>query len=218
MNVRVVGHGRTPGVQDGGDADPRAKMLRIGRDGPHRLGCRLEQQIVDQRLVVKGDGGDLGRQGEHDMEIAHRQQIRFPRFQPRSRRRALTLRTMPVTTAVVSDPPVPAVGAGFDVPAQRSGSAMLDRRHDLELVQTQVSGMDGPIGRPGSAEDVGDLEGGHTSAVGRFLCRQKQAELVERTGHGAHRAGCDPRIERGVLQLGMPEQRLDDPDVDTVFK
>jgi hypothetical protein len=51
-----------------------------------------------------------------------------------------------------------AVGAGLNVPAQRGGAAVLDRRHDLELMQAQMPGMSGPIGWPGSAEDVGDLE------------------------------------------------------------
>jgi hypothetical protein len=42
--------------------------------------------------------------------------------------------------------------------AERGGAAMLDRRHDLELVQAEMPGMGGAIGWPGSAEDVGDLE------------------------------------------------------------
>ena len=53
-----------------------------------------------------------------------------------------------------------AVGAGLDVAAQRGGAAMLDRRHDLELVQAQMPGMGGAVGGPGSTEDVGDLERG----------------------------------------------------------
>ena len=53
VDVRVVGHRRAPGVQHGGDADAGAEMLRIGGDGQHRLGRRLEQQVVDHRLVVK---------------------------------------------------------------------------------------------------------------------------------------------------------------------
>ena len=37
---------------------------------------------------------------------------------------------------------------------------MLDRRHDLELVQAEVPGMGGAIRRASSTEDVGDLERG----------------------------------------------------------
>src|SRR3546814_4637015 len=58
---------------------------------------------------------------------------------PRSTR---TDTLFPYTTlfrsTVVRDPPVAAVGTGLDVPAESGGAAMLDRRHDLELVQAQM--------------------------------------------------------------------------------
>ena len=60
VDMRMVGHRRPPGVQHCGDADARAEVPGIGGDGRHRLGRRLEQQIVDQRLVVERDVGDLG--------------------------------------------------------------------------------------------------------------------------------------------------------------
>src|SRR3546814_19772282 len=63
---------------------------------------------------------------------------------------------MPVAATVVGDPPMPAVGAGFDMAAERGGAAMLDRRHDLELMQAQMPGMGHTIGRPRGAEKVGD--------------------------------------------------------------
>jgi hypothetical protein len=49
-------------VEHGGDADARAEMLRIGGDRQHRLRRRPEQQVVDERLVLERDVGDLGRQ------------------------------------------------------------------------------------------------------------------------------------------------------------
>jgi hypothetical protein len=42
--------------------------------------------------------------------------------------------------------------------AHGCGAAVLDRRHDLELMQVQMPGMGGPVGRPCSTEDVGDIE------------------------------------------------------------
>jgi hypothetical protein len=50
-------------------------MFAIGRDGQHRLRRRLEQQVVDRRLVVEGDVGDLGRQREDNVEVADRQKV-----------------------------------------------------------------------------------------------------------------------------------------------
>ena len=53
-----------------------------------------------------------------------------------------------------------AVLAGLDVAAEGRSAAMLDRRHDLELMKAQVTGMGGPISGAGSTEDIGDLERG----------------------------------------------------------
>ena len=155
-----MGHGRAPGVQHSGDADAGTQVLWIGGDGQHRLGRCLEQQIVDQRLVGKRDRRDLGRQREHDMEVSDRQQVRLACLEPRARCGTLALGTVPVAAGVVGDPPVPAVLAGLDMTAQRSGAAVLDRRHDLQLMQAQMPGTGGAVRRAGGTEDIGDLETG----------------------------------------------------------
>ena len=106
-------------MEHGGDADARAEVLGVGGDGQHRLRGRAEQQVVDHRLVVEGDGGDLGGQREHDVEVADRQQVGLALGEPGTRRRALALGAVPVAAGVVGDPPVPAVRAGLDVTAER---------------------------------------------------------------------------------------------------
>ena len=156
----MVRQRRSPGVEHGGDADPRAEMLRVGGDRQHGLGRRLEQQVVDDRLVVEGDVGDLGRQREDDVEVSDRQQVGLALGQPGARGGALALGAVPVAAAVVGDPPVAAVLAGLDMTAEGGGAAMLDRRHDLELMKAQVPGMGGPISGAGGTEDIGDLERG----------------------------------------------------------
>jgi hypothetical protein len=50
MHVRVMHHGRAPGVQHGGDTDAGAEVLGVRRDSAHRLGRDLEQEIIDDRL------------------------------------------------------------------------------------------------------------------------------------------------------------------------
>ena len=47
-------------MEDGGDTDARTEMTGIRGDGEHGLGRHPEQQVVNLRLVVKGDVGDLG--------------------------------------------------------------------------------------------------------------------------------------------------------------
>lgn len=76
---------------------------------------------------------------------------------------------MPVAAGVVGDAPLAAVLAGLDVTAKGRGAAVLDRRHDLELGEAQVPGMGGPVGGPGSTEDVGDLDrGAHAQPSGEI--------------------------------------------------
>ena len=105
VDVRMVRHRRAPGVEHGGDADAGAEMLRIGGDRQHRLRCRPEQQVVDQRLVLEGDVGDLGRQREDDMEVADRQEVGLALGEPGARGGALALGAVPVAAAVVGDAP-----------------------------------------------------------------------------------------------------------------
>ena len=73
VDMRMVHERRAPGMQHRGKPDAGAKMLGIGRDREHRLGGSLEQDVVNDGLVLVGDGGDLGRHREHHMEVGHRQ-------------------------------------------------------------------------------------------------------------------------------------------------
>jgi hypothetical protein len=83
-------------VEDGGQPDAGTEMLRVGGDGQHRLGGCPEQQVVDGGLVLEGDSRDLGGQGEHDVEVADRQEVGLACGPPRAGRRSLALRAVPV--------------------------------------------------------------------------------------------------------------------------
>src|SRR5580692_7082105 len=56
------------------------------------------------------------------------------------------------------------------------------------------------------------------SAGGCDLSGPEHAELVERAGHGTHRSGRDLGVEGGVVQLRVPEQDLDDADINAVLE
>ena len=101
-----------------------AQMLGVGGDRRQRLGGGLEQEPVDLGLVLEGDGGDRGRQREHDMEVGNRQQF--------------GLRARPATSLaadhwhfgqwrlrqrVVGDARMGAVVASLDMAAERCGAA-----------------------------------------------------------------------------------------------
>jgi len=160
VDVRVVRHRRAPGVEDGGGADARAEMTGVGGDGEHRLRRRAEQQVVDDRLVVEGDVGDLGGDCEDHVEIADRQQVGLALGEPFARRGALALGAVPIAATIVGDAAVAAVQAAFDVAAERGGAAGLDGRHRLELGETDMTGLRRAPGRPMSPEDVGNLQRG----------------------------------------------------------
>jgi hypothetical protein len=104
-------------MEHGGSADASAEMPGIGGDREQRLGCRAEQQVVDDRLVLVGDRSDLGRQRENDVEIADRQEIGLAGREPILRRRALTLWAMAIAARVVGDAAVAAIFAALDVPS-----------------------------------------------------------------------------------------------------
>src|SRR5262244_2302821 len=76
--------------------------------------------------VLVGDWGNLGRQREHQMEVADRQQIGRARGKPILRRRPLALGAMPVATRVVGDPAVAALLTALDMTAEGSRAAVLD--------------------------------------------------------------------------------------------
>ena len=206
-------------MQHGGDADASAKVLRVGGDGRHRLRRRLEQQAVHRRLVLERDVRDLGRQREDDVEVADRQQVGLAFGELRAGRGTLAPGAVPVAAAVIGDPPVAAVGAGLGVAAERGGAAGLDSRHHLELIQAQVPGTGGPVRWAGGAEDVSNLErGAHRGSTGGCLPLHQRHQMVQRTGHCADRPGGDLGVERGRLELAVPEQHLNDADVDVLLE
>jgi len=65
---------------------------------------------------------------------------------------------------------MPAVVAGLDVTTQRGGTAVLDRRHDLQLAEVEMPGMGYAIRGPGAPEDIGDLERGAHRFNREVLC------------------------------------------------
>jgi hypothetical protein len=91
-----VGQRRAPGVQYSGQADARAQMLRVGGDRGQRLRGGPEQEVVDGRLVLERDGADRSRQGEDDVIVGNRQELRLAVFEPSPRGGRLALRAVAI--------------------------------------------------------------------------------------------------------------------------
>jgi hypothetical protein len=133
-------------------------MLGIGCDCRQRLGGCPEQEVVDGRLVLERDRADRRRQGEDDVIVGNRQELRLAIFEPSPRRGRLALRAVTIPAGVVGDPFVRAVLAALDVTAERGCAAGVDRRHDLQLGEAQLTGVGLSPRRPVGAKDVGDLK------------------------------------------------------------
>ena len=151
-----------------------------------------EQQVVKDRLVLIGDRGDFGRQGEAHVEVVDRQQIGLAGGEPVLRRRALTLGAMAVAARVVGDPAVAAILAALYVAAEGGRATVLDGRHHLELTQAHMLGIgSAPSGPMVMMKDVRDLQprAAHRRRLhplSGFLLG-KRREPVERADHGADR-------------------------------
>ena len=131
------------------------------------------------------------------------------RLHPLACLRALALRAVPVTAAVVGDGRVAAglVLATRHMPAQRRGAAALDRAHHLELAEAHVTPVGVTPSEPMVAEDVRDFQNRtrHVDRSGRrSLLRQRQS--VERAHQGAQQVGGDMGIAGGRVQLGMAQR------------
>jgi hypothetical protein len=133
-------------------------MLRVGGDRGQRLRGGSEQEVVDGRLVLERDCADRSRQGEDDVIIRNRQELRLAVFEPSSRGGRLALRAVTIPAGVVGDPFARAVLAALDVAAERGCATGLDRRHDLQLGEAHVTGVGLSPRRPVGAKDVGDLK------------------------------------------------------------
>ncbi len=82
--------------------------------------------------------------------------------------------------------------------AESRRPAVLDRRHDLELGEAQVTGLNGAIGGPFNSEDIGDLKrGAQAGSVAMLLSLHQRRQTFERTGHRADHLGRNASIERG---------------------
>src|SRR6202011_188246 len=92
------------------------------------------------------------------MEIPYRQHTALARGEPFLGGRALTLRAMAITTAVVSDDRVRAIFAARHMAAERRRAAALDRTHHLHLVEADVTDIGATPRRSVVAEDIRDFQ------------------------------------------------------------
>jgi len=208
----VMEQALSPGVQHGDHAGLGAEVLRIGGDGAHCLRRRLEQDVIDDRLVLQGHGGERRGHSEHDVEVRHRQQLGLPVGEPLHPGQVLALGAVVVAIRIVDEADLTAVGALFDMATERWRAASLDGGHDPPLPVGQRGGVFGVKGGTMVAEDVRHLQRGPhgEGSAGR---RHRDAKAIQRVGRVDDQMGDDLGVTRRGRQPGMAKQRLDDADV-----
>ena len=85
-----------------------------------------------------------------------------------------------------------------------------------------MAGVGSTPSRSMVAEDIRDLQGRtrheHRRQAGAGRLGHPAAMSLQRARHLADRVGGDARVERGRLELGVPEQNLDHPNIDVLFE
>ena len=146
-------------MQYQGESDPCTQMSGISRDGLQGLGGSPKQNGVDHRLVAIGEVTDRRWQGEHQVVILDRQQVGLARFEPAMSGATLAPGAMAVTAGVVGDLLMITALAMQHMPAECRTTTCLNRRHHLELAETDMPLMCLTPGCALGAEDVRDLQG-----------------------------------------------------------
>jgi len=103
---------------------------------------------------------------------------------------------------------VAAIFAALDMPAERGRAALLDRRHDLELTQAQISGIGpAPVGLI-AMKDVCDLQlraaHGGPARPRVAASRRSVVQAGRVAGYGPDRGIGDAGVSAVVSRLAWP--------------
>jgi hypothetical protein len=144
----------SPGMKHGGEAKKSAEsVLSEGEEG---FGGGLEEESEDDSGVALGDGPELARQREDDVEVVGRQQAEFLVVEPSVLGEVETLGAMPVAARVIRGLGIAATRADVEVSTEPGGAAVLDGPHRLSLLGGQSVLL--TKGLSMIAEDIGDIE------------------------------------------------------------
>ena len=170
VEMRVIQERLCPGVEEGGEADPRAEVLGPESDLTEGFRNGGKEQVVGllriaEKQRVKGVGD-----GEDDVMILNGQQVALLRLAPARLLEVLALGAMAVATAIEGNQTMSAGVALVDVSTQSCRSALGDIADDSRLLAAQ------------SGEPIGVL----SEDVGEFRLRAaRAARMARRAGHGS---------------------------------
>ena len=133
MQMGMMRQGRSPGVKHREESDLRAQMLGIGRNGAQCLAGRAEQNVVDDVLILKGNGCDWLRHSEDHMEILGVEKLGSTIIQPLGASQRLAFWAVAISARIITDALVVTAITVLDVATKRRGSTQLNGAHDATL-------------------------------------------------------------------------------------
>ena len=211
VNVRMVGEITGPGVEHREDAEGSADPLWIVGEVLEG-GCGFAQeQVVDGALVGACERAELGGESEGDELVGTGQESSAQAFEPELRRAIVTLWAVSVAARVVG------VVEAFTGVADEQGAtesrcpAVDDVRHGLSVRRQHAVAIDLPVGLPGAAEDLRQLDHDRWrlaslhQAIDGVFCRV--ANLPS-----------EMSVDGGSARAGMAEVLLDESEIDAVLE
>lgn len=69
-------------MQNSSKTNSGSKVFRVACNPEQRPGSASKQQTVEQSLILQGQWAELARQGKHEMEVGHIQQLFTLLIQP----------------------------------------------------------------------------------------------------------------------------------------
>jgi hypothetical protein len=158
VNVGVVLQGPGPGVQNSQDADLSADIARVPGQLLEGLGCRTHKDGIEEVLVLANHASQGLWQGKDDVEVGYGEQLLRTLCQPDFEVLSMTLGAVAIAARVIGVALVATAVTLVEVTAELSG-ATGDQSPDHALMPLGHGGsMRIQIGRPVSAQDVGDLQ------------------------------------------------------------
>ena len=164
VNVRMVEQIGAPSMENGCHTCEQSLILGKSLDGSP---CGLEHTVVEDTLMSHCNGMQTCRQREDDMEVLHWENLFPAAVNPFLSLLVLTFGTMTVTTAVIADMHIPALGTYLDMPAKGTGPAeghvgesLSDRCYDVMLTK-EIPSM--------TADDLSDVETGPHRFGGKIV-------------------------------------------------
>ena len=137
MYVRMVEEIGSPRMEDGGHTGCETLL---SSKGINSAPSSFKHTVVELPLIGHRNGMQTRRHREYDMEVLDRDNLFPAELNPLLTLLVLALGTMSVTTAVIADMHIPALGTHLDVAAKCASPALShvsksssDSRHDLML-------------------------------------------------------------------------------------